>query len=355
MKTCIVLFSHADNEEKKEKLYKTIISLRDLELPILLSTSSEIEQTIMDCVDYVIYNKENIILSETDFYNLDLPITEANFNRQFFFGGISTRSYITKKTYQPAVINHYIQSVNYAKILGYEYVMITEYDYIFNQKSKNFINAIYKRVEKNNLDCFFIPCNISGIESAYPIPSIFSVNKFIEYSGSRIIKNPLDYVRITKFKIAEEWLYDFLRYLEKKETISMEEYSEIFQEVVSDSVDAGDFNPMFSQLNSGVYINRYDEKKWIYSVYNFTNKQLDIHIQIKFKDDIIIDDRRIYLYKNWFYIDIPENIVNKIMLNDEKLHVIERIRYDSKEEVFDYLINNQNLKTHKKCKWYFNT
>jgi len=354
MRTCIILFSHADNDEKKEKLFNTIKSLKEINLPILLSTSTTVEKSIIDNVDHVIYNKQNVIFNETDFYDLDLPITEANFNRQFFFGGISTRSYVGKKTYQAAVVNHYIQSVNYAKTLGYEYAMITEYDYIFNKKAKDFICLMYKKVEKNNLDCFFVPCNISGIKSAYPIPTIFSVDKFIEYVGNKIIKKPLDYVRITKFKIVEEWMYNFLNYLEKKETISIEEYNEIFKEVVYDSIEAGDFNPMFAQLNSGVYINRHDDKKWIYSVYNFTNKELEIDIEIRYKGNVIINDNRTYFYKTWYYIHIPYDVIEDIMSStNEEMVVTEKIKYESQEDVFNYSVNKNNLETHKKCKWYF--
>jgi hypothetical protein len=105
MKTCIILFSHAESEKKQQILNRTLSSLKLLNLPIILVSHAPVSIDNQINSDYVIYDKNNLLITETEFFNEDIPLTEANFNTQYFFGGISTRCYLHKKTYTPAVIN----------------------------------------------------------------------------------------------------------------------------------------------------------------------------------------------------------------------------------------------------------
>ena len=87
-KNCIVLFSHADTQEKEEILLESVLKLKKMDLPIILVSHSKIPLAIQDLVDYSLYEKNNLVLKENDFFNEYLPITEANYNTQYFFGGI---------------------------------------------------------------------------------------------------------------------------------------------------------------------------------------------------------------------------------------------------------------------------
>ena len=105
MNTCIIIISYANNQKKEEILNECIISLKKLKLPIILVSHAPISENNQQLCNYSLYEKNNGLFKETDFFNHELPITEANFNVQFFFGGISTRTYIQKKTYNASALN----------------------------------------------------------------------------------------------------------------------------------------------------------------------------------------------------------------------------------------------------------
>ena len=211
-KTCILISSHANTIEKERILNNCILSLKHLNLPIILTSHSPISEENQKLCDYSLYEKNNYLFKETDFFEYELPITEANFNRQFFFGGISTRTYVQKKSYQASALNLLINGTNLANSLGFEYGLLWEFDFILNGKTtKNILNLL-DDFKINNHDCFYIPCKISGIRSVYSIPQIFPIKKLLEYN-SKIITNPKEFIDITKFQICEEWLYNFYKTL----------------------------------------------------------------------------------------------------------------------------------------------
>jgi len=353
MNTCIVLFSHADNKEKKETLKKTVDSLKEFNLPILLSSNITVDDEIINNVNHFIYNKKNILFKESDFIDLYSPVTEANYNSQYTFGKISTRSYVKKLTYQAAVVNHYISSLNYAKLLGYEYVLITEYDYIYDDLEKNFLIETFKKVENEKLDGFYITCRISGIDSIFPVPSIIPVDRFINYCGSKIIEKPLDYIKITNFNICEEWVYNFYKYLERPYAIPLETFIDNFKNARNSSIEAQNFNPLFGKLNSGLYINKFNENDWIYSVYNGTNKIIKIDILLLCNNEILYNHTNNYDLNFWYFENLSQNIIDKVMNKNEEIYVKEILKFDDKEEVIEYTINKKNIETLRKLKWFY--
>jgi len=353
MNTCIIILAYANNKEKEKILNDCIISLKKLKLPIILVSHAPISDNNQQLCDYSLYEKNNSLFKETDFFDYELPITEANFNVQFFFGGISTRTYIQKKTYNASALNLLINGTNLANSLGFEHGLILEFDFILHDKSSDSILSLLEKMEKNNNDCFYIPCTISGINTTYSIPQILPIKKFVEYN-SKIITTPKDFIDITKFQICEEWLFNFYKTLPKPLSISYDEYPTYFPDMVDNLSSSGLSNPLFNGINSGVFIDKNDRTNWIFSIYN------DTVFTINYTCNLLFDGNEIQTFTNeihskfWYYNYLPKNISEEIINSDKFLSVYEKISYNDIEEIYEYKIHKDNLDSISKAKVFFN-
>lgn len=350
--TCILISSHANTEEKERILNNCILSLKHLNLPIILTSHSPISERNQKLCDYSLYEKNNYLFKETDFYNYKLPITEANFNSQYFFGGVSTRSYVQKKSYNASALNLLINGTNLANSLGFEYGLLWEFDFILNNDSTKTILSLLDKMVINSHDCFYIPCSISGINTTYSIPQIFPIKKLLEYN-SKIITTPKEFIDVTKFQLCEEWLYNFYKTLSNPLSIPFDEYFVYFPDMVDNLSSSDSSNPLFNGLNSGIFIDKNDKTNWIFSVYN------DTSFTIKYTCNLIFDGNEIQTYMNdvypnsWYYNAIPKDIINKILNYDKFLEVYEVISYNDVTEIFQYKINKDNLESISKAKVFF--
>ena len=352
-KTCIILFSHADTNKKENILKETILGLKSLNLPIILVSHAKISLEIQELVDYSLYEKNNLLIKETELFNEELPITESNYNTQYFFGGISTRCYVHKKTYCPSVINLYINGFNIAKYLGFDYAILWEYDYHVNEKTKENLTNFLSQVIESEYDGFFIPCAIAGIKSVTAVPAIFPVNKFIDYINHDVIYTAKDYINVTNFKICEEWIYDFYKKLDNALSISYEEYFTIFSDLRCNLVSSGVDNPHFGTLNSGVFICKDNKEKWIFSIFNDSKSDITIQFEIKYNEKLICSLNQTFPRKGWYYINLPNSISTEILNSDNELDVFEKVTIDGSEEIYEYKINKNNIDSISKSKVFF--
>jgi hypothetical protein len=353
MDTCIIILSHADSVEKKEVLKKSLLQLKKLNLPILLSSHCPVEEDIQNETDYFLFDRNNPCFKESDFFNLDLPITEKNFNCQYFFSNICIRNYIRKETYQPSCFNHLISSSNFAKFLGFKKCLITDYDYIFNDNLILEISKIISTVNNQNHDGFFIPCAMKGIPTIFSVPLILPIDSFINYCGSKMIGNPQDYVDLSQFKIVEEWLRDFFETLPNPLRMNFYEYMDIFKDSHNHLIEAGHHQITYANINSGIFINRDDPKDWAVSVFNDTNKKVHISLLAKYNEEIVMHHNKEYPPNCWFFVKIPKEKIAQILSENKSLEVMENVTCDGITRSFQYKINNDNLETLKKCKSYY--
>ena len=352
-KNCVVLFSHADTSEKERILLESVLKLKKLDLPIILVSHSKIPPEIQDLVDYSLYEKNNLVLKETDFFNEDLPITEANYNTQYFFSGISTRCYVHKKSYGPAVINLYINGFNIAKYLGFDYAILWEYDYQLNEISRERLSEFLVQVNETNTDGFFIPCRIAGVPCVTAVPAIIPVNKFVEYIGHNIIETPKDYIDVTNFQVCEEWIYTFLKTLKNPFILPFEDYLTTFSDLGCNLVSSGAGNAGFGGLNSGVFIHKENKKKWIYSLFNDSSAEIRIRVVLKYRESIILNMEKNFGTRCWYYIPISEEISNQILDFGGDLEVFEEVQCKDEKEIYEYKINRNNIDSVSKGKVFF--
>lgn len=352
MKTCVILLSYANNEEKEKTLNKCILSLKDLNIPIILVSHSPITEENQKLCDYSLFEKNNYLFKETDFFDYELPLTEANFNVQFFFGGISTRSYVQKKSYTASALNLLINGNNLAYSLGFDYGLLWEFDFILNEDSLSTILDLFDRIDKNNHDCFYVPCQISGIDTVYSIPQLFPIKKLFDYN-SKIITNPKEFIEVTKFQICEEWFLNFYKTLSNPLCMSYDEYFEHFPDMQTNLSSSDLENPLFNGLNSGVFIDRNEVINWIFSVYNGTIFTIKHTYSLVFEGNKIQSQSKEIYPGHWYTNLIPKNISKEITNSNKFLEVNEEISYNNITETFKYKINKKNLTSISKSKIFF--
>jgi len=302
--------------------------------------------------DYVIYEKENLHFYENEIINEELHLTEANFNTQFFFGGLTTRSYVPKSTYTPAVLNMYIHSINFVKNLGYEYALLWEYDFILGE-DYNKIENLISRVEKNNHDGFFITCKISGIDSIYGVPQIFNVKSFSKYCGNKTIKNAKDFVEYSKMKICEEWVYEYVKTLDNPLKISYDDYIKNFNNIDKNLVKSENDNPSYTEINSGIYLDKNDENNIIYSIYSNYDGKVEIEFQLYENNVLITKDKLEFFKQKWYYLPLDNKLLYRIKNNDSEIKVVEKFYFNNTYKEYITYLNNNNLESFKKGKIFY--
>jgi hypothetical protein len=353
MKTCIILFSHAESEKKQQILNRTLSSLKLLNLPIILVSHAPVSIDNQINSDYVIYDKNNLLITETEFFNEDIPLTEANFNTQYFFGSISTRCYLHKKTYTPAVINLYIDGFSFANKLGFDYGILWEYDFELTKDTSIKISKILSEVVTEYQDGFFITCQISGINCIQAVPAIFPIKKFNDYIPKKILETPKDVIDETKMMLSEEWIYHFYKTLENPLTYPFDIYSNIIESEMSNQVSSGVESPLFWGLNSGIFIDKNDKSNWVCSVFNSSPKTINYSYELFFNGEVIDSFSDIVYPNYWRYDFISKNISEEILQTNKSLIVKEHIKYDDVNEVYEYEINKHNINSISKGKVFF--
>lgn len=353
MKTCIIVFSHADTEEKNKMLNRTLNSLKLLNLQIILVSHVPISIENQNICNYVIYESTNLLLKETDFFNEEIPLTEANYNTQYFFGGLSTRCYVHKKTYTPAVINLYINGFTLANKLGFDYGILWEYDFELDIETSDNVKKLLIDVVENKNDGFFITCQISGINCIQAVPAIFPIKKFNNYLPKKILETPKDFIDEIGMKICEEWIYHFYETLENPKSYPFEVYYELVNLKISNQVSSGVENPLFWGLNSGVFIDKNNKSNWVCSFYNASPKIIDYSYEIYYKEEKIDYYSETIYPQSWRYNFIPKHISEEILSSDKFLEVKEHIRFDSVDEIYYYKISKNNIDSISKGKVFF--
>ena len=353
MKTCVILFSHADTVEKNQILNRTLLSLKLLNLEIILVSHTPISTDNQNLCDYVIYEKENLLFRETDFFDEEIPLTEANFNTQYFFGGISTRCYVHKKTYTPAVINLYINGFTLANKLGFDYGILWEYDFELDEETSHNVLNLLKEVQDEQKDGFFITCQISGINCIQAVPAIFPVKKFNDYLPKKILQTPKDYIDNIKMMLSEEWVYHFYKTLDNPKSVPFEVYYQLVNLKISNQVSSGVENPLFWGLNSGVFIDKNDKTNWVCSVHNVSQKNIEYSYELRYKGEVIDTFFDVVVPQYWRYNFIPKHISDEILSSDEFLEVSENIKFDNTNETYYYKIDKNNVDSISKGKVFF--
>lgn len=121
MKELILITSHAPSNEKQRLLRELVNNTKDRGYDVMISTHVFIPKDIVDSVDFIIYEKENRLLTDLkhkkvmNFWSVDGTL-KVNTTETFKFN------------HAFAMIKLLVNGLSYAKKLGYEKVHFFEYD-----------------------------------------------------------------------------------------------------------------------------------------------------------------------------------------------------------------------------------
>ena len=212
MKTITVIDAFISNDSQKILLNNFLLTINQIN-PILLITNSIIDKSVIDKVDYLIYDKNNNLFEST-YNNYEKFILWKRINNLKF----NSVHYHTQKHGLSVLINLF-RSLKFAKELGYTHFRRIEYDTVLGGKSINDIISTPLDCFNNNKKAKFY-INEKGYHSfQYFFSEIdFFLNNFPE------IKNENDYVNLIQkefnsldFVIVEKLMSYYINKLNKDE------------------------------------------------------------------------------------------------------------------------------------------
>ena len=149
---CIVVFSHASTDEREEILFKSLTSIKKLNLKVILASHISVSERNQNLCDYFIKDDNNLIVNESDILNNPVNIEGDIFNITDYLGGLRLETYIYKKSYQAGVFNLYISAFKLAKQIGFKNAILWEYDYELGDQSVDFFNKNMDLMIKDKLE-----------------------------------------------------------------------------------------------------------------------------------------------------------------------------------------------------------
>lgn len=350
---CIIIFSHADNLEKEEILFKSLTSIKKLNLKVILASHIAVSERNQNICDYFIKDDNNLIINESDIFNNPDNISNSIFNSIDYFGGLRLETFVYKKSYQSGVFNLFISTFRLADQIGFKNAILWEYDYELGDESVNFFNKNMNLMIKDKLESISFQSTItifnsdiiqSQIDCCYAVPFILNINKSLSVFPKKFIETPKEYISVSKLMIMEQWIKEnIINNCNPKLEYNHNEYSSLLPDTKVGQVHSQGNNYLFLGLRSGIY---FSDKKCIASYNNMSKNNLNISLSVfdNSNNDILFQEN-INIFTNiWRYNYLNDNIFN-MFSTESGCRVIEVVTdIDSnKSDKFDYIINKNNI------------
>ena len=359
---CIVVFSHASTDEREEILFKSLTSIKKLNLKVILASHISVSERNQNLCDYFIKDDNNLIVSESDIFSNPVSIEGDLFNTIDYFGGIRLETYIYKKSYQAGVFNLYISAFKLAKQIGFKNAILWEYDYELGDQSVEFFNKNMDLMIKDNLESISFQSIITifsndiiqfQINCCYAIPVFFNLDKFLSIAPDKFIESGKEYTEISKLMIMEQWIKsNIINNCNPRLEYSYGDYKKYLPDTLTAQVHSQGSNYLFLGLRSGVY---FGNNGCIVAYNNNTNNYLTSDITIHdLQNESILFKNKFDLPPNiWRYNNLGENIFNifKSELGCKVVEIVEDVN-SGNIDTFEYIINKDNIDFVSKLKKY---
>lgn len=192
--TCVIIASYPNSDDVKNKTVDTIRNIKqNIGLPVMCSTHIHYEPNpdeLIQETDHYIMNPINTLTKQShyryyrgqhDNYNVFIDLWESE--NSYYHG--------------PAVHQCYWNAVNFAKELGYQYAVLTNFDMLFSKNDLEKIKCILNTVMVNNKDGFFFySMNEEGPTYA-TVFCVVNVDMFLKKFPNEIISEE-DYNNLMK-------------------------------------------------------------------------------------------------------------------------------------------------------------
>ena len=359
---CIVVFSHASTDEREEILFKSLTSIKKLNLKVILASHISVSERNQNLCDYFIKDDNNLIVNESDIFSNPVSIEGDLFNTIDYFGGIRLETYIYKKSYQAGVFNLYISAFKLAKQIGFKNAILWEYDYELGDQSVEFFNKNMDLMIKDNLESISFQSIITifsndiiqfQIDCCYAIPVFFNLDKFLSIAPDKFIESGKEYTEISKLMIMEQWIKsNIINNCNPRLEYSYGDYKKYLPDTLTAQVHSQGSNYLFLGLRSGIY---FSNNGCIVAYNNNTNNYLTSDITIHdLQNESILFKNKFDLPPNiWRYNNLGENIFNifKSELGCKVVEIVEDVN-SGNIDTFEYIINKDNIDFVSKLKKY---
>jgi hypothetical protein len=281
MKELILITSHAPNNEKQELLRNLVNDTKGRGYDIMLSTHVFVPKDILDSVDFMVYEKENKLLTD---------LKHKKFS--YFWSFDSTVKVNSTETFRYnhafAMIKLLVNGLSYAKKIGYEKVHFFEYDTKISSFFEIQVNS--KMLEEYNV-IYYTPPGLPWPSA----PISFSLNKISD----------------SWFNISNESIMEFF---DENTSKLSEEYE---QRLINDSGNSLNKEHKIL-LENGIEVGLHceiEKNSWMVPVYHQPSNKLVFFGWAKdFIEDIeitlLINENRIEKHKveprRWIAIDIDD-------------------------------------------------
>lgn len=350
---CVVVFSHASTNEREETLFKSLTSIKKLNLKVILASHISVSERNQNLCDYFIKDDNNLIINESDIFNNPVSIEGDLFNTTDYFGGLRLETYIYKKSYQAGVFNLYISAFKLAKQIGFKNAILWEYDYELGDQSVDFFNKNIDLMIKDNLQSISFQSTITifnsdviqfQIDCCYAVPVFFNLDRFLSIAPNKFIENVKEYNEISKLMIMEQWIKsNIINNCNPRLEYGLADYKKYLPDTLVGQVHSQGSNYLFLGLRSGVY---FSDNRCIVAHNNISENYLTSDIVIyDLQNENILFKNKFDLPSNvWRYSNLGENIFNifKSELGCKVTETIEDVK-SGKSDTFEYIINKDNI------------
>ncbi len=243
-KSIIVLDCFLDNTEKEITLLQNLEQFRKLDVPILLIANKPMSIEVQKKVDYLIYDKENLLFK--DYYAYDLLIFHSIEYKQFSFRS----EFWYKQEHGLSVLCNLTKTMNFAKKLDFTKFVHFEWDYFIHDADISKIKEAITDFTENNKIAFLIK-NKKEISFYFWMLDIdYWQNKFPQILKEEDYKKYLKtLVKGNLFQKVEDLFYIvFKNLLHTKDCLELDEFKNKFVTESKLNLSVSDFN--FSKPNT---------------------------------------------------------------------------------------------------------
>jgi hypothetical protein len=348
-KSAVVIFSHANTEERLECLKQSILSVKKMDIPIIVSSGIPIGKECEDLCDYVSYIEKNVLFKDCELVDAFYKVDEsALYCSREKLQNISIENRLPKLTYGAACINHYIAAKNLALEKGIDKLLIWEYDGVLGDQSSVFLSETLDKLNSGGLDYFYFICFILGVPSCHATPAIYGTNILNEALPKNIITEPKDFLNLTDCNLMPESFVLSKIIKDNKNGMVMDfgGYRSVMPDSNKDLFSAS--SNIITGLLSGLFVGESDDQGILY-IFRYSEKAKNpenISISIYIDGEKTISREGDHYPGTWFYIGA--GLSYKEVSEGKSLILEERIG----SEYFVLELNNRNIDNYRKLRKY---
>ncbi len=318
MKSFILLSFFPESITQEKIIEESIISIKKLNLPIVLISHTPVRKEIQGLVDYFIFDKENRMIGAEEY--LKSPLIHSRSYYQFEMNGSKASLVnLSDRLVLPAVCKSLYTGMNFGISMGFTHCHFVVGDIIFEEEDLSEILKIEREVVENSKFGYFetVPDNhhFEGIESVYWFCDCkWFLKKFLDsFSYENIIRSVSSdhYLELFIYNKLMDKISDVIIY-KKKSGDGLISFSQNKRSGLS--VNGGYLNSLISLIYCR------DSKTWAIFIDNRGKEVSNLEIFIKTREygdsfEMIVDP---YHWSYRFLNVDEENYINLKVLSSSK-------------------------------------